>query len=199
MSRPYNDLVIELRRCTKLVQKQKSLLQDGKLADRDVDFVFEIAFLSAYVSFEVFVERQFEALLAGKSYFKGRKVKRRLGVRSEIVARDLIKGTKQFPKFLPIEELEKLAAIFFRKGEPFSLLSERQKNALRKGRYIRNLIAHRSRTSRAKFESHVLAGVALRKTKRNPAGYLRSPVSSHQDRFEQIVSDLAIIGHVFVN
>lgn len=198
MSRPYKDLVRELKRYTWLVNKQKGLLEKGHVTDRDVDFIYEIAFLSAYVSFEVFIERQFEALLAGKNYYRGRVVRRRLEIRSERVAREVIKGRNVFPKYLPVEELEKLARIFFSDGKPFTLLTLPHKNDLAKGQSIRNFIAHRSRSAREKFEGTVLSGVSLRPSKRTPAGFLRSPISSHQDRFEQMIGDLSVIAQTFV-
>jgi hypothetical protein len=87
MSKPYNDLIKELQRYSRLVKKQKSLLNSGQLTNKDLDFVYEIAFLSAYTSFEVFLERQFEALLSGRPYYRNKTLKRRISVNSERVAR----------------------------------------------------------------------------------------------------------------
>lgn len=198
MAKPYDDLIVELKRYSRLVKKQKSLLKAVRLTDRDLDFIYEIAFLSAYVSFEIFLERQFEALLSGRPYYRKRKVQRRVTVKSERVARDVIKGTNRFPKYLPVDSLEELAKVFFPGGKPFTLLTNPQKLSLKKGQAIRNCIAHRTRSAQQKFESQVLAGVTLRPSQRNPAGFLRNPVSPHQDRFEQLISELAAIASVFV-
>ena len=199
MARPYEDLINELKRYTRLVRKQKFLQNSGLLTNRDLDFVYEIAFLSAYTSFEVFLERQFEALLAGRPYYRNRAVGRRIVVNSERVARDVIRGTNRYPKYLPIENLEDLAKIFFTGGEPFTLLSEARKTSLRRGQIIRNYIAHRTRSTQQRFEQRVLVGITLRPSQRNPAGFLRRPVSNQQDRFEQMIAELASIAEIFVS
>ena len=199
MGRPHQDLVGEFRRYSKLVSKQNKLMGSGMLSSIDINFVYEIAFLSAFTSFEVFVERQFEALLCGRPYYKNRPVHRRITVRSEMVARDAIRGANAYPKYLPVNNLEHLAKIFFRGGRPFTLLTHSDKDSLTKCQTIRNCIAHRTRASKQKFERQVLSGVTLRPNQRNPAGYLRSQITIGRDRFEQIISDLARISSVFVS
>lgn len=197
-SKPYQDLLRELRRYSRWVKKQNSVQVLGHLTDRDIDLVYEIAFLSAYVSFEVFIERQFVALLSGRPYYRGRTVTRRASVSSERVARDLVKGQNRFPKYLPVDVLENLAKVYFRDGQPFTNLSTSEKAGLQKGQHLRNHIAHRSHSTREKFINNVIAGVNLRPTQQTPAGYLRSNVSPHQDRLEQMISDLALVGKKFV-
>ena len=198
MSRPYKDLISELKRYSRLVKKQKQLVSSGTLSSRDLNFIYEIAFLSAFTSFEVFIERQFEALACGRPYYRKRPVQRRVIIKSEAIAHDTIKGVNLFPKYLPIENMEKLARIYFRDGKPFTLLSDVNKISLRKSQAVRNYIAHRTRSSRNRFERQVLSGVTLRPSRRNPAGFLRSPLSNNQDRFEQVIADLANIAKVFV-
>jgi len=198
MARPFEDLRSELARCSRLVRKQRKLLSEGRVTESDVDFIYEIAFLSAYVSFEVFIERQFQALLVGKPYFKNKAVKSRISVRSEIVAREVIRGVNQFPKFLPGDALLKLSDIFFSPGHPFSRLDGSKKQVIDRAQIIRNVIAHRSASAITKFQKTILSQSGLRPPQRNPAAYyLRSAVSQSVDRFDQIVGDLALIGREF--
>jgi hypothetical protein len=89
------------------------------------------------------------------------------------VAREVIKGTNRFPKYLPVDNLEELAKIFFPGGRPFTLLSDARKMSLKKGQAIRSRIAHKTRASQQSFEKQVLAGVVLRPSQRNPADFLR--------------------------
>lgn len=59
-----------------------------------------------------------------------------------------------------------------RNGEPVSLLDENEKGILKKYHLLRNAVAHKSASAKAKFEA-VIGNPALTPREKTPKGYLR--------------------------
>ena len=106
-------------------------------------------------------------------------------------------GSKKYVDWLPYEHTIELAQLYFQGGRPFEKLDTSQQQRLFKCTTIRNVIAHKSRSSIQKFDEHILGSNPLQPQERTPAGYVRGVfrISPMQTRYENIVAQLLIIAH----
>jgi hypothetical protein len=182
--------VRELKRCLELVSKMERLNASTKLSNLQIDLLYESACLTAYVAFEVFIERQFVALLVGKPYYRARKVRTAVQISGERTAYSFLRGQNRYPKFLPLQDLMRLANLFFVGGRPFSTLDKPDRAVLDRGQLLRNAIAHRSRNALSVFRKQVLTQTTLPLAQQTPAGYLRSRVTAGTSQLENEVAEL---------
>jgi hypothetical protein len=171
------------------------LVQTGRLSTRAAEQVYESLFLSAFTSFEVFVEDLFLLLLVGASKRNPAisSAVPRIAVKSFSVARDLVVGPgRKYVDWLPYERTMERAKLFFRGGRPFTEVPVGERELVNRAQVIRNAIAHRSRYSEERFETQVIAGTALAPRERKPAGYLRGLLSAYPSvcRYENYATGL---------
>jgi hypothetical protein len=144
-------------------RKLDHLFSEGRLTTRDVRHQYEGLFLRAYVAFEGFLEELFVGLLVG-TLDRPRNVQARVGVRGHTVARTVIGREKARSNrgvdWMPFGDTAERADAYFRGGRPFSLLSQGQKDTLTRAQFVRNVIAHRSRSAQQQFEGRVLPSVS---------------------------------------
>ncbi len=194
MTTPLKRLTFALRQ---IEQSRKMVASGPDLKRRDLDFVYQGLFLFAVKKFEAFLEEQLIGLSAGTIKWPPRRVdgkmqkaKPVLEGASEATVRDIMYGTNDYLKLLPIDHCIELAEPFLRDGFPFSLIKGEDKARLTRCLAVRNLIAHESSAARRKFEKVVLARTQLPTYRRNAAGYLRANFAGSQTYFEHELSAL---------
>lgn len=117
------------------------------------DHIIEMAFMRAFLAWEVFIEESFILYLAGQSPPRGRAPLRYAFPLNIEMAMDwVIPEGRTYagwtnPKYI-IERAER----FFRKGRPFTTVLKSNSNTFDDARKIRNAIAHKSMSARDKFE-----------------------------------------------
>ena len=178
----------------------EKLVQAGHLESRIATQMYEGLYLSAHISFEHFIEELFVGLLVdGRGVQSQRNaVRPRITVGSHRVARDiLVPGQRSYVDWLPYDNTVKTARKVFHGGRPFSELTKAELATLEKCQIIRNVIAHHSRFSVARFEKKVLANTPLPPVERTPAGYLRGlfRATPSQTRFEEVCAQLIRVAH----
>ena len=172
----------------------------GEFSNQDLAIVYEGLFLNAYIAFESFLEDLFIGLLVSGNYglvSSRRDISPRVEIRSHRIVRETISGinTRGYTSWLPYINTKKLAKIYFTGGRPFSEITNNHSNRLDEFRYIRNAIAHNSRSSQKKFVDNVIGNRALLPNERNPAGYLRGMANAQQSRIELAMLDLLSIAN----
>jgi hypothetical protein len=184
----------QVQKAYRLVRKQTLLQKEGKIPQRDLDFVFEIAFLSCFVALENYIEERFIGLLVGKATSSTKQFKARVPFSSAGLAREFVYGGRQYVDFFPFENTERLARRFFKDGHPFCGLEKSEREELQLQHSIRNDIAHRSHASTSKFQNMCIGrGINLPKRDLVVKRYLQTPFSINITRFENHVAQLIAI------
>jgi hypothetical protein len=160
---------------------------------RDLERVYEGLYISAVTSFEDFFEALFFELML-KSEARGSRIMPRAQFKSASVLRDFVLGGRKYVNWLPFSWTEKRAHVYLRGGEPFVQLNAFDKRHMNDWMIIRNAIAHTGREARRRFTRDVLAGIPLPPRERTPAGYLRSELRPGTTRFENITSEMLVVG-----
>jgi len=120
------------------------------------DNLTEMAFLRAYLAWEVFLEESFILYLAGQNAPRGRKPIRYAFPPNMAFAMQWVipEGRSYAGWTIPIH-ITNRAERFFRNGRPFAAVLRSNQNSLDEARIIRNAIAHKSMSVRDKFETLV--------------------------------------------
>jgi hypothetical protein len=161
--------------------------------------MYEGLFVSVFTAFESFVEELFVGLLVAGGRKETGVVVPRVTVRSYSVARQLVFGLgRRYADWLPYDQTEQRAVLFFRGGRPFANLRKDAadpsvgsvRDVLDRGVVIRNAIAHKSEHSLARFERDVLRGTPLGPRERTAAGFLRGVLAATppETRFQSYAS-----------
>jgi hypothetical protein len=177
----------------------EGLHADGRIVLRDLHAVYEALFVTAYSSFEAFLEAQFFAILAERAvYAKKRKVVLRMKPTSPAALREILLQGKDYLTWIPFNQTEDRAKLYLKDGRPFSELDGGNKSKIKAVHLIRNAIAHKSDHSKRLFDEKVIGGMALLPVERKPAGFLRSQVRASPVviRFEVYMQDLAAIARL---
>lgn len=127
-----------------------------RFSKRHKEMVIELAFLRAYLAWEMFLEEAFILYLIGKRPPKGRPPHRYVSPPSRKVAEQLILPEDwQYVKWTVASKVAKRAERFFRQGRPFTPILQPQVNAFDEMRILRNAIAHWQHSTQEKFKSIV--------------------------------------------
>lgn len=193
MADPIDSFFSRVRKAEKFRIKTEDLTSQNLLSDQQLNYVYEVVFLSIFVGFENFIEEQFVAIMAGRIEPKGCKFSRRVNFNSSQTARKTLYQNRSHIDLLPYEQLKKVSKIYFRGGRPFTTLQDPQKQYLKLMHSMRNQIAHRSRGSQKLFESQ--CQLYLRRTVKfkSPSQYLRSSFSTRENRFSNDLGTLMSI------
>lgn len=189
MRSPRDKFQKKVRRLDAYRRKNEKLFLSGSIVDRDLDIVYEGIFLSAYVSFENFIEDQFINFLLGASPQLNSKPTPRALFSDRRVARRILYGRHSYVDWLPYDNTKKMAKAFFRRNNPFESLQNQEIRHINRLHFVRNYIAHESVASKNRFEAEVNIAT-LRPSQRRPAGYLRSSFSAQQTTYESEVGHL---------
>lgn len=172
-------------------KKTETLYRRGKISRRDLHFVYEGLFLRAVAGFEVYLEDLFILILNGKSTYPKGTISLRVTPSSPQALRTVLLQGRPYQKWLPYENTEARAKVYLDGGGPFSRLKQPDKDSLAKITKVRNAIAHRSPHAMSEFSRTVVGAIPLMPGERNPAGFLRYPVTPKQTKFEVYVLELA--------
>jgi len=173
--------------------KMEQLLVQGAIVRRDIEQVYAGLYLDALTQFELLLETLFLGLVTSRiaSGFPG--FGNRVPTMSDRVARSVVLGPRPYVDWLPYDNTEERAEVYFNHGLPFTSLSDADKSQLSRIQFTRNAIAHKSRYSKRRFESSVIAGATLMRRERTPTGYLRSVYRSAptENRYQEFVGHMS--------
>ena len=171
------------------LRRQERLHAAGLLTASDVCRSYGGALLSFAADLEAHIERLFIAFLRGRIAFPGDLQRCLVTIKSDVVARAVIRGDKRYVDWLPFEQTVKRADAYFSGGMPFHGLQSQDVRSFERISIIRNAIAHRSSFARTRFLDTFVHNVApLPPMQRRPEGYLRGVHAGNQTRFEFLMS-----------
>jgi hypothetical protein len=124
------------------------------LSLRRRDSLVEMAFLRAFLAWEVFVEESFVLYLAGQKPPRGRAPFRHAFPPNHKIATEwVVPEGRPYARWTIAGEVSQRAERFFRDGRPFAGVLRGNQTALDETRIIRNAIAHKSTSARLTFET----------------------------------------------
>lgn len=167
------------------------------LSDSDVNRAYAGAFLAFHVAVEHSLERLFLGTVMGRFTYASRSVIPLVSIRSEVVARAIVKGDRKYIDWLPYHLTASRADAFLSGGRPFADLRKTDTAALERLTVMRNAIAHDSAHALKQFRAQFVAGRPLPGSQRSAAGYLRGQHSTGQTRFEFMLAEtVAVFRHL---
>lgn len=189
------ELVGHLHYLERTRAKMEALLAKDVIVRRDIEQVYAGLYLEAITSLEQFIEDLFIGLLVGRIDHVSLGIVPRVSFKSDIVARDVVHGGRQYVDWFPYHLTEERSKAFFRNGLPFTRLESSDKEQIIYFLSIRHAIAHKSRYSQRRFEQRVLGTLPLMPRERTPAGFLRSVfrIAPIQTRYENLVGQMATL------
>jgi hypothetical protein len=175
-------------------KRLEKLHADGHMQRRDLLSAYESLYMRSVVSFERFCETLFLDILNQRVRYPRSQCTPRIKKCSGTVLRDVILQNKKYMDWLPYNNTETRAKIYLVKGRPFTNLKKAEKAPLEGILTIRNAIAHSSPHALRQFRL-LIEGMPLLPKEKNPAGFLRSPltVSPLRTRFEGYLAELELI------
>lgn len=138
---------------------------------RHVFFAYEYAFLRIFVSWEKFIQDTFIGYITGKG-IKGHKHKSFLRKTNEEHALELLTGTKIYPEWSKLDDIYKLADLFFVDPRPFKQPLKEIERQLIEIKKIRNAIVHVSAVAITKFEGLLRANMPRARIDMGPGEFL---------------------------
>ena len=165
------------------------------MSRRDAEQVYDALFINTMTAFETFLEDLFLGLLVDGQGLSSEKstFSRRVTIRSHKVAREIVIGpNRKYVDWLPYDQTEGRAKLFFRGGRPFTVVSTTERNLLKRCSAIRNRIAHNSRHSNETFQKVVIGNLSILPRDRTPSRYLRSlfRLNPAQTRYENLAAEI---------
>lgn len=156
-------------------------------AVRHQDLATEMAFLSLFTNWELFLDSSFIAwVVTGTTYrWEGKKITSHLRVREDDLARRILLGDKNaFVDWTDPDMIQKRAKLFFADGDPFDSCIGAARIHLGHMKTIRNRLAHSSGPAKERFQDllrsfygtavNMSCGALLRQT-RLPPGLPAAP------------------------
>ncbi len=123
-------------------------------------YVIEHCFMRIYLAWENFVENAFKLYLCDCEDMQGNKYKKYATPVDEEHAYNLLKGTKQYPDWTNIGDINTLSNMFFDNSGPFCLLTNNPIE-LQQMKTIRNRISHTSEKSVRQFNTLTNSQIAM--------------------------------------
>lgn len=153
-----------------------SLKGSQRLKREYVHSMYESSFLKVFTSWERFLENCFVAYLAGAS---ANKFKPTIYLKkiTKKHALDILSGTKDYPDWTNIDDVCKLARLYFRNGVPFVQPLREIETYFIDIKKVRNAIAHISLNSKTKFQGLLKSRLASYRTNMSPGEFLSLRVS----------------------
>lgn len=120
------------------------------------DYITEMAFLSAFQAWEVFVEESFVLYLWGRRPPRGSAPSRYAFPPNYVTATIwVVPEGRPFAEWTDASRVIGRAERFFRAGRPFAAVLRSNQHLLEEMRTIRNAVAHKSESARARFDTLV--------------------------------------------
>jgi hypothetical protein len=191
-------LAQEARSHERYVRRMERLVGAGTVPKVDLERAYTAGYLLFYTSLERYIEQLFVGLLMGRLTVTRSGVRPIVAVSDEWVAFRLVLGDRKFADWLPFDYTRSRAKALFVGGQPFTSISNPDRNFLAEMSVLRNALTHRSPHSIAQFkEEFVMRG--LPPAQRKPAGYLRGQhavgqtrLSYHMAKGTAILRDLCL-------
>ena len=137
------------------------------------DSMIEMAFLRAFLGWELFLEESFVLFLAGQKPPRGRPPYRHTFPPDLEKAREwVVPEGRPYAKWSIAAEVANRAERHFRSGGPFASVLRANQNTLEDARFIRNAIAHDSASAFARFEMVVRTTLLTLPPKLTVGGFL---------------------------
>lgn len=126
---------------------QNRAQHDDTVFSQDIySHIIEHCFMRIFLAWENFLEDAFILYLCDSEDIKGNKYKRFAAPNDEEHAYDLLKGTKQYPDWTNLNNINTLSNLFFENSGPFNLLLSNPVE-FQHMKTIRNRISHISKQS----------------------------------------------------
>lgn len=172
-----------------LLTRQVEFHSQGTLPKRELEAVYELAFLKMFIAFETELVELFKTNLMMPVDSAGR-IRSNFPVTNRAQAGRLLLGTNRYFQLLPIEQMEKIARVYLKNGGPFVTLGPDHRLAVSKAYAIRNHIAHRSADSKLSYQKKILNSATLPRSSSSPGYYLRSSMTATVTYFDHHVSQI---------
>lgn len=154
----------------------------------------EMAFMQAFLAWEMLMEESFILYLVGHEPPRGRPPNRYAFPPDQKTAREwVVPERRGYAEWNDPGEVSGRAQRFFRAGRPFAAVLRSNQNVLEEVRAIRNAIAHRSATARGRFERIVRAKLGVLPPHLSVGGFLGMPVPGRNPPVSFLEVDLARI------
>jgi len=191
---PQENLATRLRATEEARAKVELLVASGSMTRREAERVYEGLFMRAITTLEAFLEELFFQVVLGESGHSKSRAFPRAKFKSRAVLSEFVLAGRDYVDWLPYRAMEDRAAVYLRKGRPFTELSGGQKSQIKQWHVTRNAIAHPGRYAREQFRRKVILGMTLLPHEKTPAGFLRSKLQPNLRRFESILNDMRQVG-----
>lgn len=124
-----------------------------------------------------------------RRYTIGVSVRPLVEIRSEKVARAILRGDRKYVDWLPFNLTARRATAFLSSGLPFSALGQQHVKAFERTSKIRNAIAHDSVHAQRVFRAEFVDGQNLPSWQHRPGGYLRGQHAGKQRRLDFLITE----------
>jgi hypothetical protein len=180
MPRPATVVSDEVFRHARVIAGYVSRVERLGVSNRDLARVYA----GAYLDYVTFLERSIERLFLGliMHRFECRGTRALVMVKSEVVARRLVRGERAYVDWFPYELTVKRALAFLSSGVPFAETSKADKKTLWHATLLRNALAHQSTHALQQFRRELVDGRNFPPSHRTPSQYLRGQHSATQTK-----------------
>lgn len=172
------------------LQRVMAARSAGNLRARDVNRVFQGAFLEFYVLLEEEVEYLFYGLLMGRLTSPGTRTK--VVVKSELTAKQVVQGGRDYADWLPIRKTIDRAETYFHGGIPFNRLDGSHRATFSDMKVIRDAIAHSGSHASDKFRRQIIEGRPIPPRERSPASYLAGLHAGSRTRMDELIARASV-------
>jgi len=140
LARPASEIVDRVaqraRGIDAFVRKLEGLHARRELNRTDLERAYAGGFLSFFTSYENAWEDLFFGLLMGRLTVDPA-AKSLVDIRSEVVARKVVRNDRDYLDWLPIDRTTRRAEVYFSSAHPFSRLSDGDRSVIRRYVYVR--------------------------------------------------------------
>lgn len=156
--------------------KFEAAFSSSLIHDVDIRQAYAGLYLDLFTEFENLLEELFLGILKGEVKPNNNTVQPKIKIKPITELETVMHGTKakKYLDWLPYSDNTiPRAKIYFVDGNPFSFLTEIQKNRIANYHTIRNAIAHKSKKAMNEFNT-LITGLTLLPIEKTPQGYLRN-------------------------
>lgn len=191
------DLLSQLDRASGLLRRSRAFEEPRRgrmrrLLSEDIKAICELSFLSAFLSWENFLENSFTLYMMGKRSPSGFHPDRFVLPTTVEHAFDIIAQGRKFADWVQVQDLRRRSQWYFRNGEPFASALLSAATELDEMRLIRHRIAHMSTSAHRSFEDVVRRNLGSVPRNVTPGSYLLIEKSRGQTYFDFYVSVLKV-------
>lgn len=147
-----------------------------------VEIIVELAFLRIFIAWENFLEESFIRYLVGAKSPFGYSPKRFVNPPTMKIAINLVLAEREYIRWNSASEVITRSEIYFRNGEPYKNVLQGAITDLDEMNTIRNRIAHKSATSKKKFNNFVRRKFGYGKRGMTPGRLLLTLISPPTSR-----------------